>query len=216
MLTLVSVGFGRTVINKNEAFDIYKDDASDSDTVEYAKLVIRKIEAGQKSQTGNWGVRDVFETKENALAWMNYIVGRIKYEKFKEKADAAGYFYKAARFRGEPQSNPELYKFLGGFYFERAASADYMKTPEDLNLARGNAERAIDAFASARRMILGNRNRNRNEKRRLDRKIADLYRFRFDLSRNARTKSLESNIEKLISRPLPDPAAPLELVFDEP
>lgn len=94
-LVLAAVGFE----NKNSR-GIYPEQ-----TVFYAEKSIELLEANTKSRTNRYGVlKYTYDDKPNALGWMNYIIGYLKYYQLDQKDEAIGYFNKAKTYRSEARA----------------------------------------------------------------------------------------------------------------
>lgn len=257
MLDLASVGL-ITAAEKNDKFN--------NDSMMYAKTAMQSIASGVTSKTGKWGVWIESANKDNALSWMNYTIGWIMYYRQGEtmaekKNEAIPYFYKATQM-GDKKSDTSLYIRIGYWYGEKATalfdeftkireSADKAETEETktklndeaktkLALARGYAERAMDAFARAHKVATA-------EKVALDQKLAaaekekpvkpeavkaaselvkakaDLitglnsevtkfYKFRF----NGKAEGQTEYVSALISKPMPDPSTAVMPVAEDP
>jgi hypothetical protein len=165
MIDLASFGYDRAVETPpNYTFN--------ADTINYAKMVIAKIEAGKESTTKNYGVYAVFkstkypDTKSNTLGWMNYIIGYIgaagKTTVDKSTVDS---FYKAQKYTSQVTKFYDVYKVIGSWYLN-----DFNKAGDDINaklkvaggqptdetiklvgMQKGIANRAVEAFSRAYR-----------------------------------------------------------------
>lgn len=206
LLTMTATGYNIAVIDKNDSFN--------DDTITYAKLAIQRIEAGQTSQTGNWGATaPTFKTKENALAWMNLFIADILANRQNKKDEALPFFYKVTKFESDLRKDAQLYRTIGKYYFERLFDGSQSKfETENRN---GLAERGLIAYAKAYKWAV--------ESKQLKAVIEDLYaetahlyRFRFKLGANEPAAGLNKFIAKLAALPLPEFDAPLEPVFEEP
>lgn len=209
MLTLVAVGFDRVVIDKNDAFN--------SETVYYAKLAVQKIEAGQTSETKKWGVFQSFKTKEKALWWMNYIAGYISYHKFNQRKEALVYLYKAIQSDTAVNGEWSIYQLIGNYCYEQLIKFQRQDTSngseENPALAKAYAELAMDAYGRAYKLAV-KIGAKKEITAGLYNRLVVLYRFRFAYP--PKMEMLDLYIEKLISRPMPDPTVEIEpLVRDE-
>ena len=88
--------------------------------------------------------KDFPNGKENALGWMNYIIGYIKNFRQNKRDEAIPYFYKAAQYESQVKNSLELYRAIGDWYVERAENVESKSTVKNAYL-----ERAIDAYARA-------------------------------------------------------------------
>ncbi|HEY8563697.1 MAG TPA: hypothetical protein VIL74_25180 [Pyrinomonadaceae bacterium] len=229
MLTLVSVGYDRAAVDKVDTYN--------ADTINYAKQAIQRLESGATSQTGNYGVFLPFKTKEfpdgktNALNWMNYIVGWINYNRLGatdpgKKKEGLVYLYKSTLVNGENKKDHTIYTNIGDYYFDQAASLDeeYRKiraannnTETDeakakIALARGYADRSIDAFGRARQIAKQNNKPQIADA--ITKRLGELYRFRFNIAATAPTPDLEKYVSDLVAKPMPDPSTDVTPVVE--
>ena len=221
MLTLVSVG--------NERIFTDKDDTYIKDTVYYAKLAIQLIESG-KAAPGRpifsepySGTSSSLRLKNNFLKSMNYILGNLHFNKLNDRSEAVGYLYKALQYKADKNHDDYIYKLLGEYYFDEAArlvdngTRNKREGEKLINLQIGYVERALDAFARARKSIVENNPEDRNgAARTLYQRMVELYRFRFNLPPTDKPEGLDRFVEKLISQPLPDPLVQPTMLFEEP
>lgn len=218
MLTLVSVGYDRTTVDK---YDNYN-----TETIFYAKKAIQLIESGVITKNSRWGVFVPFKTKENALSWLNYIIGYITYFRLNNKKEALPFLYKSAQLGVENKADPLIYQSIGDFYFDEAMrldeeyrtkraannNTDNDETKAILGLARGYADRAIDAFGRAYKISKEKSPRSQYIIT-LYKTLQDLYRYRFNIAPGAEPDGLDDYFNKLISRPMPDPSTKIEPVI---
>ncbi len=99
-ITLASVGFDELVNQSNRKYL--------NQTIDYAKESIRLMEANKKSTTRNYGVYNYsYKTenfpdgKANALGYMNYIVGYVKYFYLNQKDEAVSYFQNSLKYKSK-------------------------------------------------------------------------------------------------------------------
>lgn len=93
-LLLASFGFNKN-IKPNKSGKKFQ-----NKTVYYAKLAIQLIGEGKSSS--RYGVYNhTYKSKENALGWMNYIIGYIKFHQLNQKYEAINYFEKAFQYKSE-------------------------------------------------------------------------------------------------------------------
>jgi hypothetical protein len=213
ILTLVSFGYDRAAVEK---IDIYN-----SDTLNFAHLAIQRIEAGQKSKTARWGVFVPFISKENALCWMNYIIGWQMYYKLNRKKEALVYLYKSTQIGSEKKNDISIYTNIGTYYLdesirlsaeqkEKLKSNSNVETEETkalLALARGMADRAMDAFGRAYKSAVYTKQKELIDA--LRKTLNDLYLFRFQ-------PDIDKYIKDLITQPMPDPTTRVEPVSEDP
>jgi hypothetical protein len=212
MLALASIGFDKAVAAP--PIDTYN-----TDTIKYAKEAIRKIEAGVTSpQYGSWSY--IYKTKGNAVAWMNYIIGYIMYNRQNMKKQAVPFLYKATQYdSGSLKNNPILFQLIGDYYrddYNRLddqrvvlASEATGKTPEEMKplidkarelfrLQKAYGERMFDAYARA--YILADKDKAYRSALYNDLKV--LYTFLFD----GRTDGLDEYITDITNKSLQNPA----------
>jgi len=221
MLTQVSVGYNLASVDKVDTYN--------NDTLSLAKTALQKIEAGKVSQTRNWGVFEPFKTKEAAQSWMNYIIGWEMYYKMNQKKDALGYLYKSTQISNEKKNDTVIYTNIGTYYFDEAISLDSKyrelrkannnedndETKALLALARGTADRAIDAFGRAYKIASADAKALPAYKTGLYKTLTDLYKFRFNLAPDAKTPDLDKYVADLVAKPMPDPATAVTPVIEE-
>ena len=230
MLELVSVGYDRAAVDKVDTFN--------ADTINYAKQAIQRLESGAASATGNYGVFVPYKTKEftdgktNALNWMNYIIGWINYNRLgandaAKKKEGLVYLYKSTLVNGEMKKDHTIYTNIGNYYFDEAAKLDeeYRKIRETNNntetdeakakiaLARGYADRAIDAFGRARQIATTNNKKPIADS--ITKRLGELYRFRFNIAATQPTPDLEKYVSGLLAKPMPDPSTEVTPVVEE-
>jgi hypothetical protein len=222
MLTLVSVGYNRTAVDKLDTYN--------NDTLNYAKMALQKLNSGKTSE--KYGVFEPFKTKENATSWMNYIVGfytnKAAATDPNKKKEALAYFYKSTQTGTENKNDVSIYTNIGDYYFTEAAKLDKeyrdiraannnTETDEakaKLALARGYADRGIDAFGRARQIATANKATPKVIEA-INKTLTDLYKFRFNIAPEAKTPNLETYVSGLLSKPMPDPATDVTPVIEE-
>jgi hypothetical protein len=191
-------------------------------TIELAKQAISKIESGQLDQT-KWADYK-FKDKNDALAWMNYMVGYILFANEKgREAESVPYFYKAMQYDSTiKNSKPLAYYALGFNYLDQYnkgvkefqdKSAGKTELDQELkDLAGKNkaiADRAIDAFARAVKIAEQTKNANKDA---WMNDLTKIYKVRF----NNQTTGMSELVAGVLSKPLPDPASPVTPVMEEP
>jgi hypothetical protein len=221
-LTLVSVGYNRSAIDKNDAYS--------NDTLNYARTALQKLNSGTTSK--QYGVFEPFKTKESAQSWMNYIIGYYTNKAAAtdptKKKEALGYFYKSTLVGMDNKNDVSIYTNIGTWYFDEAARLDKEyrdiraannNTDTDegkakLALARGYADRGIDAFGRARQIATANKAAPKAIEA-INKTLTDLYKFRFNIAADAKTPNLESYVSGLLSKPMPDPSTDVTPVIEE-
>lgn len=223
-LVLASAGFDQAILAT--PVDTYNADA-----VNYAKTAIQKIEAGKPSTTGDWGAviyayrNEKFpDGKSNALGSMNYDIGHIMYFRQNQKKEAIPYFYKSLQYNSPAKNNPTVYQIIGASYFDEAKrlsqdSADKIKAANNTEtdeskasyaLAKGYADRAIDAYARAYKIASGNPASKKEYKDGLYKVIQDLYKFRYD----GKIEGIDAYISTVMTKPMLDPAVAVTPVIE--
>ncbi len=113
-------------------------DTYNNEAINYARSAIQKIESGTKSTTGDFGVLTYsYKTKDNALGWMNYIIGYVDYYRLGKKDEGLTYLYKASMAPGgaTTKTNAYLYQTIGAHYRDEVVrlgkkSLPKLKQPE--------------------------------------------------------------------------------------
>ena len=188
MLSMVSSGYDLAVN--------FNDDTFNSDTMTYAKLAIQRIESGQTSQTGNWGVFADFKSKENALARLNYIAGYVSYFRLKEPKKAISYFYQATRYNAEFKFDGFVYHAVAIHYFEKESV-----TPSSLTINEF-ITRATSLGETDNPNFSPEENARNREVGMLYKQLVNLYNLRYNLQPEENVIGLTDYILKLINRPL--------------
>ena len=222
-LTLVSVAFNRSALEKNDAYA--------ADALNYAKTALQKLNSGKTSKS--YGAWEPFKTKENATSWMNYIIGYFTMKNAGTDAakqkEALSYFYKSTQGATDPiiKTDFEIFTKIGDFYFDQAAKLDeeYRKLREANNnqendeakakrlLGLGYADRSIDAFGRARQIATASKKTTIVDG--ITKKLGSLYRFRFNLAPTAATPDLEKYVAGFLAKPMPDPSSEVSPVVEE-
>lgn len=223
MLVLGSIGYDESL--KTPANTKYN-----ADTINYAKAAIQKMEAGKTSESyGAYqytysGVKGFENGKENALGWMNYNIGYLMYFNQNQKKEALPYLYKAAKSNSAVKNFPVIYQTIGASYFDEAKrlsneSVTLIKAANNTEteqskaayaLAKGNADRAIDAYARAYKIAGSNPATKKEYKDGLYRVIQDLYKFRYD----GKIDGIDAFVASVMNTPMPDPTAAVTPVVE--
>jgi hypothetical protein len=191
MLTFVAVAHKLSAYQGDNSFN--------TDAVNYAKKALELIEAGVKTQS-SWGVFEPYETKDKALGWLNYSIGYISYFRQKEGKKAIPYFYKATQFGGEFKYDAFVYQAVAIHYFEKKAVTPSSLTINDFITKANNLGLAEDTTVAA------DETAKNNEIAELYKQLVNLYNLRYNLADGENVNSLTDYIEKIINRPLIDPA----------
>ena len=202
-LQLANAGYAAQTTANNSALN--------GDAIAYAKKALQLIESGKAPDKG-W---TPFESKDDALGWLNYIVAILT--KDKSPAEAIPYFIKAASYEGTIKKLPNTYYFLGlayetGPYAKQ--SAEYKtkfegkdETPES-KLALENINQIIDRMvdAHARAVALsGSDTKLAGIKGEALKAASDWYKFRHNQSE----AGLNEMIAGILAKPLPPEPTPL-------
>lgn len=150
----------------DQAVELKEKSKYDEKAIYYAELAINSIEKGETSE--NYGIKfrnksyqyktkDFPNGKENALGWMNYIIGYIKYFQQNRKDEAVEFLYKSTTYNSEAKSFPKIYTAIGEWYSGYALlsmppMSRRITKKESLYFAemrKQYSERAIDAYARA-------------------------------------------------------------------
>ncbi|MBS1796001.1 MAG: hypothetical protein JSS81_19275 [Acidobacteria bacterium] len=178
-----------------------RDDTYDPDLVKFAEDALEKIENGADS-TGSRGRFGGFDTRENALGWLNYILGYMNYFRLGERDRGIEYLYHATLYKCEFKYDAFMYQAAAIYYFDKETVSPSAidvnslfrladQTPAPQNIKLKAADRQIDLT-----LLLKN--------------LGNLYNLRYNLRDDEYVTTFEDYILKLLSRPLVDPS------FDEP
>jgi hypothetical protein len=197
------------------------------ETLRFAKAALADLEGG-KTFSASYGVpKDfVYKSKDNAIGWMNLIIGYITQVAQKNKKDAQSYLYKSTQMNSETKKNPIPYELIGYYYFDeldkltaeiKALAADQKDTDTaevakqkvdtikaKVALANGTAERAMDAFSRAH-----NLGQTPAYKTKMRQNVEGAYKLRF-----AKTEGMDAWIAGVNSKPFPDPTTPITPISD--
>lgn len=221
ILVLASVGFDQAG-KKNNKFN--------DDAVNYAKIALKKLDAGAKSDTGKYGLFSyAYNTKENAEGWMNMIIGYITYEPKNDRKGALPYIYKATQTGPETTVYAVPYELIGRYFLgESTKLRDEMKemlakpvdpnaTPEQkaqqeadykakAAMFNGTLDRALDGYTRAYKFA---KTSDKAYKDAMYGKIKDIYAVRFQ-----KDAGVDEYIASTVAKPLTDPASPVTPVED--
>jgi len=217
MLDLVSIGFDRAAVEKNDTFN--------AETMSLAKTALDRVNAGTPSSTKKYGAFFPFNTKEDAQSWLNYIIGWQMANKNNQTKDALTYYYKAAQV-GAKKNDTTIYTTIGQFYFDEASrlfekyTADRKANNNEetdeikalLALSRGYADRAADAFGRAYKIAAADP-KLAQLKTTIGTTLSDLYKFRFNLA-DAKQADVDKYVAELVAKPMPDPATAVTPVVE--
>ncbi|MEO8074272.1 MAG: hypothetical protein ABI686_13620 [Acidobacteriota bacterium] len=216
MLVLATAGY-------DQASAKTPDDKYNNEVINYATMAVQKIESGAKSVTGDYGVLTyAYKDKDNAVGWMNYIIGYIDYYRMSKKTEGLTYFYKASQASSTTKTNPFLYQTIGLYYrgevvrlgedIAAKLKANNNQANDEIKsliaMQKGYADRAIDAYARAYKLSDAS---NKQYKDGLYESVKEIYTLRFE----GKTDGVDAYIANLTSKPLPDPASKVEPVVEE-
>jgi hypothetical protein len=215
---LVPIDYGFVMATSNPPVNTYNDQ-----TIALAKQAIQKIESNSLGDV-KWADYQ-YKSKDDALAWMNYIIGTITFYNLTGKeAEAVPYFYKSLQY-----DSPDIKKKFQPYYalgfnyrtqYNKAVQDFQTKyanvtdpTEEfkrDLGIQKALMDRAIDAFARAYKAAADAKvSASVLDARKKD--LEQMYKIRF--------KDQPLNINEVVastaSKPLPDPASPVTPVIEE-
>jgi len=202
-----------------------------ADTISYAKMAIQRIESGKTSknygafqQYTYCGIKEFPDCKANALGWLNYNIGYLMYFNQNQKKEAIPYFYKATQYNSATKTFPVIYQVIGAAYFdeakrlsqeseEKAKAAGNVDTDESkaaYAMAKGYADRAIDAYARAYKIAGANAGTKPEYKAGLYKVLQDLFKFRFD----NKIDGLDSYVASVMNKPFVDPSVAVTPVVE--
>lgn len=213
-----------------------KNDSFNNDTIAMAETVIKKIEGGMVSD--KYGAFNKYELKtatftdgkQNALGWMNYIIGYIKSERQGNKKDGLAYYHKAVtKTNSAIKGYPEVFQAIGDFYvadfnkiqdervklFTANGDKENEQTLAMWDLQKGYLDRAIDAYARAYKAAEATEKAAPADKKAAAKTYKDnFYKFLGALYKNRfeKTEGLDTYISAQISKPMPDPTTEVQPV----
>lgn len=219
MLDMISVGFDRSAIEKNEQFA--------AETVANSKIALQKCQSGSPSKTGQYGVFLPFKTKDDCVSWMYRIQAHFA-DRSGQKKESMGYLYKSVQ-SGENKNDFRLFVSLGGYYFDEAVrlfesydadrkANDNVETDElktRLGTSRAFADRGLDAYGRAYKIVSADAS-NASAKAGILKTLTTLYKFRFNLPEAQKTPELEGYVMAQIAKPMPDPMTDVVPVIEAP
>lgn len=196
LINLAYCGFERAVIAKDKSFA--------DDAIKYSRLAIARFDMGDVPREYS-----PFTSKDEALAWMYYVVGNCLTEN--DLTAAATNIYRSTLFESPIRYSSQPYYVISNYYekqYEKLSSelAVRAKTLTAEAVASENAklnaviDRMIDAYARALWFAEKEKNPSEADWRK---RLGEVYQFR----KNTRD-GLDAFIKKVISTPLPDPSKP--------
>jgi tetratricopeptide (TPR) repeat protein len=197
-----------------------------NDAITYSKSAIEKIEAGVKSESGNYGAWGyVLKNKNNALGILNYSIGNTLLLDAAKKKEAAPYFYKAAQVESNIKNEPIIYRAIGANYLDEVVALDKKRTEiikaagdkdteESLAteaMQKGYAERAINAYARAYKIAKGDP-KKKDLVEPLATTLKQLYAFRYT---GKTLDNIDTYVATVTSNTLVDPTTTVTPVKEE-
>jgi hypothetical protein len=215
---LVPIDYGFVMATSNPPVNTYNEP-----TIALAKQAIQKIESNSLGDV-KWADYQ-YKSKDDALAWMNYIIGTITFYNLTGKeADAVPYFYKSLQYDSPDMKKKFQPYYALGFNYRtqyNKAVQDFQtkyanvtdpteEFKRDLGIQKALMDRAIDAFARAYKAAADAKvPASVLDARKKD--LEQMYKIRF--------KDQPLNINEVVastaSKPLPDPMSPVTPVIEE-
>ena len=181
-----------------------------ADALDYAKRALAQLDAGKTVE--DWAP---LESKDVAVAYLNYTIGALSLEK--DPSNALKNLIKAAQFETPLKKSPYTYAFIAGAYETgpyAKQSADYKamyfgkdETPESkLALANINqlVDRMIDGYARAV-ALAGNDASFAQGKAAWNESLTTWYKYR----NNNATTGMDQLVAGILAKPLPPEPTPL-------
>ncbi len=195
-------------------------DKFNAQTINFAKLAIKKLNAGAKSK--NYGALQYsYKNKGNALGWLNYTIGQIMFLRMGQKKQALPYFFNASNADSDTKKSPYLYGTIGEYYKSQVIAlgtqrgtidakdeANFAKIDNLFGLEKANAERGADAFARAYSFALADKSTNEEYRKVLRDNLKLLYDFRFKKADETEDTTAKMNqfVTAVMTKPLPNPS----------
>jgi len=219
VLDIVSIGFDSASLSVPN--DKYNDDA-----ITFANLALKKLEAGENSgNKDKFGFYVAYKTdkcadgRANAIGWMHYTIGFIKFTRKKDSKDALPYLYRASQNGCETKTFSENYRLIGSWYIDESnligeqrkqllTAAENKETPETASmfeLQMAYIDRAIDAYARAYRQASISPKAVQAYKDALLNKLKELFAVRYE----GDTSKMDAYVSKVSDTPFPDPSTPV-------
>lgn len=216
-LVLASIGF-------DEAVKEPPNNTLNNKTIDYAESAIQKIKSGETSKK-DWGAykwiyknNDYADGKSNALGWMNYTIGYIKFFRQGKKEEALPYLYEATKYNSGTKKDPFVYQTLGKHYLDKTKelAAKYTEEVKKNNneetdeakrlfgLQKAYADRAVDSYARA--YSYAKMGTDKAYADGLYKTLEGLYTFRND----GKADGLEGYVAGINNRTMPDPASEVQ------
>ncbi len=228
---------------KKDGFEKYNDRA-----IKYARESISLLEANTPTEFGSYGGYNcAFKTEQlpdgrnNALGWMNYYIGFVKYFREKQTDEAVPYFFKATQFNSGAKEFPQTYRSIGSWYVAKTTEitgkriavttelneAVKAPTPDEeliktlnariddmMALERGYADRAIDAYSRAYSLVTP-AEKTAEYGKAIFSTLQELYKFRYTTQPEMQSDSkINMNVSMIKSTTMPDPTSTVQPVLD--
>lgn len=206
----------------------------DDKTLQYAQDVIARVNAGEESGSKKWGG---YDTKDNALGWMNYAIGYIKYYDKNEKAQGISYLYKASQAKSDTRTFYPLYRTIGHWYRDKMIELGKERSKIVIDESAGEeqkgnidkalgiyamekayAERAMDAYARSLSLAKADKGASDETKNQLFNYLKQLFDFRYSKPEDEGKRtvdSINSYVASVNSNSLPNPASEPQPVIEK-
>lgn len=218
-IVLGSIGYDEAYKGNNK----YNDE-----TLKFARQAIADLEAGKTFKTFGVAPGYLYESKEDALGWLNLYVGYLTQTAQKNKSAAAPFLYKATQAASGSAKIANPYGLIGDYYYDelvklvekrrvlveaqsdtdtpevRQQKIDEIKATE--GLVNGMAERTMDAYARAYTLT-----KAADYKALMKENIQKAYQVRF-----GKVEGVDAWIAGVKNRPFPNPTTPVAPITDEP
>ncbi len=143
----------------------------------------------------------------------------------KKQKEALPYLYEATKHNSLPQKSSDLYRMIGEYYFNQVATLekerqairtslgnkDNEKSLELFAMQKGYADRGMDAYARAYNIATADKDTPADVKKGLNDTFKRLYTFR----NNGKDEGADAYLATVKSKPLPNPATPVQPIVDE-
>jgi hypothetical protein len=224
------------------AFASPPDSTYNGDTLNHAKNALRMMDAGTVSDATpaannttvqNWGGGGAYalKTKDNASAWMNFIIGRLTSDTNKDTSralavfkEAAPYYYKSVKYESpDIKKLPLPYQNIGRYYLEElnAKVDEFNRTCKNLTedtdqcknireMQLGYADRGLDAYARALKVAKDDPKLSQTFKDNLSKTVAQVYNARYK-----KAEGVNEYVAAVMTKPFVDPATPVAPIPEE-
>ena len=206
-------------------------DTHNNETIKYAKMAISKLNSGATSKSYG-ALQYSFQSKGNAIGWMNYGIGQIMFQRMKMKEQALPYLYNAAQANSETKKQPGLYGTFGDYYLEKVIKlgvqrglldpkdkANFDKIDNFLGMEKAYAERGADAYARAFSLAKASKTATPAYKKVLFDNLKKLHTFRFQKADeptddNADVK-INAYVATVVAQPMPNPSSAVTPIIEK-